>query len=254
MKKQFFFLILLLLSFTGRSQSGLFLEPEREIKRGLVIAFNANLDIPAADMAKRFGLGYRLGPALLYKTRKNWMIGAKSDFLLGGSIREEGFLSNMQHGQGGLIGTNGMRYGVRSLERGYTIGLQAGKIFPFSSRNKDNGLLLLTSAGFIQHKILIDDPGGNLPQLRGEYRKGYDRLSNGWFLEQYAGYNCFSRNGLVNFHIGLNILAGFTEGRRDYWTDVRKPGHDKRLDILLGFRGGWYIPIFKRKSEEFFFE
>jgi hypothetical protein len=238
----------------SHAQDGLFAVPEQETKKGLVIGFNANFDIPMADMAKRFGLGYRIGPSLFYKTKSNWVIGAKSDFLLGGSIREEGFLSNFHHESGGLIGSNGMRYGVRALERGYTVGLMVGKIIPFSERNKDNGLLLVTSSGFIQHKILIDDPGGNLNQLRGEYRKGYDRLTNGWFLEQYAGYNCFSRSGLVNFHIGFNVLAGFTQGRRNYWYDVRKPGNDSRFDLIVGVRAGWYIPIFRRKSEEFFFE
>ena len=49
-------------------------------------------------------------------------------------------------------------------------------------------------------------------------------------------------------------MAGFTQGRRDFLYDTGKPGTDTRLDILYGIRGGWYIPIFKRKSEELFFE
>lgn len=254
-KRIFVFLLLWSVVLQASAQDGLFITPQREAKKGLVLAFNGNFDIPAADMAKRFGISYRIGPSVFYKTKKNWLFGAKSDFILGGNIREEGFLSNMQHANGGLIGNNGMRYGVQTFERGYTVGLQAGKIIRFrEGNNPDNGLMLLTAAGFIQHKILIDDKSGHLNQLRGENRKGYDRLANGLFIEQYAGYTHFSNNGLVNFHIGIDLMAGFTQGRRTYWTDVRKPGNDTRLDILFGIRGGWYIPIFKRKSEEFFFE
>jgi hypothetical protein len=114
--------------------------------------------------------------------------------------------------------------------------------------------MLMTGVGFMQHKILIQDKSESLLQLRGDYRKGYDRLTNGIFLEQYIGYIYLSNNGLINFHIGLDIAWGITEGRRDYLFDVRKPGNDKRNDLLFGVRGGWYLPMFKRKSEEFYFE
>jgi len=149
----------------------------------------------------------------------------------------------------------GLRADVQVFERGYLIGLQAGKIISFSEKKPDNGLMLLTTAGFIQHKILISaNKAGYIPQLDGEYRKGYDRLTNGWFIEQFAGYTYFSDNGLINFNIGIDVLAGFTQGRRDYLFDVQKPGNDSRLDMLVGIRGSWYIPIFRKKSEEIFFE
>jgi hypothetical protein len=74
------------------------------------------------------------------------------------------------------------------------------------------------------------------------------------FLEQFAGYIHFSENGLVNFNIGVNVLAGFTQGRRDFLYDIQKAGNESRLDMLIGIRGSWFIPIFRRKSEEYFFE
>jgi hypothetical protein len=33
-----------------------------------------------------------------------------------------------------------------------------------------------------------------------------------------------------------------------------RPDHAKRLEILFGVRGGWFIPMFKRKSDELMFE
>jgi hypothetical protein len=106
----------------------------------------------------------------------------------------------------------------------------------------------------MQHKINIFHKDNNIPQLRGDYLKGYDRLTNGLVVGQYIGYNYFANNGLLNFHVGLDISAGFTKGRRDYLYDVMRSDNASRMDILFGVRGGWYIPIFKRKSEEFFFD
>jgi hypothetical protein len=90
--------------------------------------------------------------------------------------------------------------------------------------------------------------------LRGRYLRGYDRLANGTFVEQYVGYAYFSSNKLINFTIGADILAGFTQGRRDYLYDVMRPDNAKRLDLLYGLRAGWFIPMFKRKSEDMIFE
>ncbi len=241
-------------SFTISAQDDLFGTTKMEARKGLVIALNGSLDFPGADMAKRFGISYRLGPSVFYKTKKNWIIGAKADFIFGAKIVEDSFLANVSSPDGSFIGNDGFRANVPRYERGYLIGLQAGKIINISEKNSDNGILLLTSAGFIQHKILMSTSNVDIAQLKGDYKKGYDRLTNGWFLEQYIGYTYFANDGLINFNIGLDIMAGFTKGRRDFLYDVRKPGTDSRLDMLFGIRGGWYIPVFKRKSEEYFFE
>lgn len=256
MKKLVFGALLCCLSaHSAFAQDELFGTPKREPKKGFVISFNGSFDIPAADMAKRFGLSYRIGPSLFYKTKSNWIFGAKGDFILGDRIKEEGFLSNVRDENESVLPNNGLKAGVDIFERGYMVGLQAGRIISTSKANPDNGILLLTSAGFIQHKILISTKkAGPLPQLEGDYKKGYDRLANGIFIEQFVGYTYFANNGLLNFNIGLDVMGGFTQGRRDFLFDVQKAGNESRFDMLFGIRGSWYIPIFKRKSEELFFE
>ena len=73
-------------------------------------------------------------------------------------------------------------------------------------------------------------------------------------MEEYAGYTYFGKNKLINFTLGVDALFGFTQGRRDYLYDVMRADTKQRLDILYGLRGGWFIPIFKRKSEDISFE
>jgi len=230
-------------------------------RSGFILTGNASFDFPGGDMAQRFGVSYRLGPGVLYKTTKNWVFGIKGDFILGGIVHQDSLMANIKDkysvGDGSyyeFINNGGERIGVPVYERGYAIGLEGGKIINFNPRYPDNGLFLLASAGYIQHKIDIYDKDKTVDQLRGEYLKGYDRLTTGVFVEGYAGYIFFSSNKLLNFTLGLDGLFGFTRGRRDYLYDVMRPDNEKRLDVLFGLRGGWFIPIFKRKSEDILFE
>lgn len=261
--KRIFVLVLSVLPFAGlRAQTDLFGPSEsRTVRSGVLLNGNASFDFPAADMAKRFDKSWRLGPALLYKTKSNWLFGAKFDFIVGRNVYEDSLMYNIADKYGSskqnlyeFINNNGQRIGVPVYERGYATGLSAGKIFSHSKDHPDNGFVLITTAGFIQHRINIYDKDKSVEQLRDPLRKGYDRLTNGTFLEQYVGYIYFANNKLVNFTLGIDFLAGFTQGRRDYLYDVMRPDNAKRLDILWGIRGGWFIPIFNRKSEDMMFE
>lgn len=254
--RKFCYLLFLMISAgtLAHAQADLFGVTKAPARKGFVFGANGTFDIPGADMAKRFGLSYRLGPSLLYKTEKNWMFGVKCDWIFGNKIKEPGLMSNIVDSEGYFISNQGSRQSVEVLERGWAIGLMAGKIFPISKANTNSGLLVLTGVGFLQHKINIYDADKIVTQLGGDYRKGYDRLTNGIYLEQFAGYNHFDQRGYFNFHIGLNLMAGFTQGRRDYLYDVRRPDNESRLDLLFGVRGGWYVPLFRKKSEEVYFE
>jgi len=251
-------LVLLSVSCSAFAQDDLFgtsgNEEKKSPHKGWVIGVNGNYDMPGGDMAKRFGGSFRVGPALYYKTKSNWMFGAKSDFIFGGKVKEDSLMQNVRSADGTFVDQQGHRIGVGIYERGYDIGLQVGKIINFNKKHPDDGLLLMTSAGFIQHRIRIFDRDKTIPQLRGEYLKGYDRLTNGWFLEQFVGYNHFGDNGLINYNIGLDFLAGFTQGRRSYLYDVMRKDDKNRLDLLIGVKLGWYIPMFHRKSEEYYFQ
>ncbi len=263
MKGYILVLLFLLCGVAGYGQDDQLFHPgeEKRTRKGLIINGNGSFDLPAGDMAKRFGLSYRVGPAFLYKTSSNWLFGAKFDFIMGGKIKEDSLMINItdrysQHG-GSLyefIDQDGKRIGIPVFERGYAVGIQAGKIIALSPRRPDNGILLMGTVGFMQHRINIFDRNKTVYQLRGSLVKGYDRLTNGVFVEGFAGYVFFSNNGLLNFNLGFDCLVGFTQGRRDYLYDVMRPDNAKRIDVLYGLRLGWYIPAFKRRSEDISFE
>ncbi len=264
MKRQLFtFLLLICVSLAwGQKNEDLFGPVAApKARKGFILNGNGSFDMPYGDMAKRFGLSYRVGPAVLYKTTSNWIFGVKTDFILGGTVKEDSLMINIRDKYSGysthvyeFINDNGQRIGVPVYERGYIVGVSFGRIISFSKLHPDDGLMLLGTAGFMQHKINIFDKDKTVQQIRGDYVKGYDRLTNGAFGELYAGYTHFAKNGLLNYTIGLDGMVGFTQCRRDYLYDIMRADNKQRVDILCGIRLGWFIPIFKRKSEDIIFE
>lgn len=228
--------------------------PKAVLHQGFVFNVNASYDRPAGDMAARFGGSFRIGAAAMYKLKSNWMFGVKYDFLFGDKVKEDSLMANIRDNDGAFIDQDGHRMNVGIYERGYMIGVQGGYIFSLGKQKSDNGILVMPGVGFIQHKIKIFDKDNNISAIKGDYKKGYDRLSNGIYYEQYVGYNHFAANQLLNYHIGIDFVAAFDAGRRNYLYDVRRPGDEKRMDILFGIRGGWYIPIFRRRSEDYYFK
>lgn len=254
MKIKLLILFLFITSIRANAQDDLFGEKKTSTNKGFIIGVNFHLDFPSADMAKRFGNSIRVGPSIQYKTTNNYFIGFSWDFLNGGNIKEDSLLCNITDASGQVLNQAGQKIGLSVLERGYTTGLQFGKLFNVSKHNGDNGILWMNTLGFIQYKINIYNKDNAVPQLKSDYLKGYDRLANGWFIEEYLGYAVFAKNELINFHVGVSCLLGFTQGRRDYWYDVMRPGNEKRTDVLMGLHIGWYIPIFHRENTEFSFE
>ncbi|MBP6455295.1 MAG: hypothetical protein KA275_01095 [Chitinophagaceae bacterium] len=211
-------------------------------------------DKSLADYAIRFGNGFRIGGGVKYKTKKNLVFGGKFLFIVGGKVKEPGLLQNVYTPiNGGIINQYGELLNIGVFQRGYMFGFDAGKVFSLKESEPNNGILALSGIGFIQHKINLFDRDNNIPQLKGEYKKGYDRLTNGLYLHQFVGYQHYSGNKLINYFIGLDFTWGFTQGRRDYWFDLAKPGNDKRNDLMFGIHAGWIIPFYNKNAEEIFY-
>lgn len=243
-----------LCSLQVQAQKGLFEAELPPSRKAVLVGVNGTFDMPGADMAKRFGPGYRVGVSGHFKSQKGWLFGGKLDFLNGSDIREDSMFAGVANSEKSFINQDGQRLFVERFKRGFMLGFEVGRLITLKPTVPDAGILVMTGVGFMQHRILIKDKSESILALQGDYRKGYDRLVNGLYVEQYLGYLYMSNSGLVNFHIGLDVVAGFTQGRRDFLYDVRRPGDDKRLDLMFGVRGGWILPIFKRKSEDYFFE
>ncbi|MBA3901808.1 MAG: hypothetical protein H0X62_16670, partial [Bacteroidetes bacterium] len=118
--------------------------------------------------------------------------------------------------------------------------------------NPNSGFFVLGGVGFLQHKVRIENPGNASPQIFGEYKKGYDRLTNGISTSQFIGYMFLSNNRLLNFFGGVEFVQGFTQNRR-FNYDNMDYDHTQRLDLLTGIKVGWVFPLYKKVPLKYYY-
>jgi hypothetical protein len=207
-----------------------------------LINFSYGLQLPGGDLANDFNANFNFGGGVQYLTKNKWLFGAKTYFIFGNDPKID-VLGNLRTAEGEIVNQDRTFAVVFMEQRGYHVGLTGGKIFPISKKHPNSGILVTLTAGFLQHKIRIEDRTGGLPQIAGEYLKGYDRLTNGFALTEFIGYQHLSNNGRINFFAGLEFTQGFTQNRRswDYFTQQRLD--DNRLDLLSGLKVGWTLPL-----------
>lgn len=217
-------------------------------------AITGGFQVPAGDMAERFGSNFNIGASFYRKLHSNWVFGIQGEFMFGDQVKDRQFLVDLATSQGYLITKDGTYGDVLLYERGWQLQTKLGKIIPVLGPNENSGILLLAGAGFIQHKIRIENQGTEIPYLEGEYVKGYDHLTNGWSLSGFAGYANFGNRKRINFFIGLEYLVGMTQSRRDFDYDTRRKDEQKRSDILYGLKAGWIIPFYKKMPNAFYYD
>jgi len=218
------------------------------------VSVSYSYQVPGGDMASRFGNNNNIGLGFHIKSRKNWYYGLQGTYLFGNQvIQEKGFLGNLLVDGGYILDNEGQQTKISIQERGFSLTGDFGRLFPVIGPNPNSGILIFTGAGLLQHKIRIEHQEAHVQQLEGEYIKGYDRLTNGLLIHEFVGYYHMSNNRLVNFFIGVEAWQGFTQSRRDYNFDTKTKDETKRNDNLVGIRAGWTLHLYKRMSNDFYY-
>lgn len=212
-----------------------------------------SFQIPGRDLANRFGTNSNIGTSFMIKTKKNWTVGIDGSFIFGNRLRENGILNNISTSGGVVINQNGEYADINLYERGFTSSLSFGKVFSYLGPNANSGLMLTGSIGFLQHKIRIEDFNNTVPQVAGDYKKGYDRLCNGIAFTEFLGYLFLSHSQLVNFYAGFEFIQAFTQSRRTYDFDLMKRDTMRREDLIYGIRLGWVLPLNKKTPNTFYY-
>lgn len=217
-----------------------------------LVSLSYGYQFPDGDMAKRFGENSIIQLNVDYKTRKQWIFGVNGSYLFGKKIRETGIFNNIITSDGYVISQSGEFADVRLYERGFTIAATAGRMFSTIKPNPNSGIVVNVGVGIMQHKMRIEVIGNDVPQLNKQYKKGYDRLTNGLLLTEDLGYMYLSNNRILNFYIGLQFMQGFTQNRRSYNFDQMQQDTRKRLDMLYGGRIAWILPLYKKAPQEYY--
>lgn len=218
-----------------------------------IIMVDYSYDLPGVDLIKRFGANSDLGGGFMFKTKGNWLFGVKGGFLFGEKVKEDNILANISTSENYVIDKGGTYADIYLYERGFYFTGNIGKIMALGKPNPNSGLFINVGGGYLQHKIRIENPDKTAPQVEGDYKKGYDRLTGGWCATQFIGYIYFSNKKIYNFYGGLEIKEGWTQSLREYNFDTRTKDTQKRLDVLFGFKVGWCLPFYKKTGQTFYY-
>lgn len=209
---------------------------------------------PQADLADRYGYMNQLGLTAGYKTKKNWVYGIEGNFIFGNKIRVENLFAKLVDDKGNITEVGGGPGVVELFSRGFNINAHAGKILPWLSPNPNSGIYISGGIGYTLSKIRIETTHDVIPLIETENKRGYDRQAIGLSLHQFVGYSHLSSRRIIHFYVGFYANEGFTRFSQSYFYDTGEPSSsDIQLDIQIGVRGGWYIPIYRRKAKTVYF-
>lgn len=210
--------------------------------------------MPGGDMTERFGFSHQIGAGFMYKATSGWSFSFEGNLIFRDGVKNQGsILSGITTADGFIIDQGGVFANVMLLERGFTVWAKLGKLFPMAGPNPNSGLLVQLGGGMLQHKIKIEDPNNSAPQLAGDYKKGYDHLCNGPAISQFIGYQYLGNSRKINFFAGLEFVQAYTLSRRSYYFNDMKRPDETRIDLLSSLKVGWYLPLYKKTRQKFYY-
>jgi len=210
--------------------------------------------MPGGDLADRFGFSHQIGAGYMFKSSSGWSISVEGNFIFRDGVKDQGsILSGITTSDGHIIDEGGVFANVMLLERGFSAWVKVGKLFPVAGPNPNSGLLVKLGGGMLQHKIKIEDPNNSAPQIKGDYKKGYDHLCNGPAITEFIGYQYLGNSRKINFFAGLEFVQAYTLSRRSYYFNEMIRPDEKRIDLLSSMKIGWYLPLYKKTRQKFYY-
>lgn len=221
--------------------------------KAILFNFSYGPQLPLEDLKVRFGHNFSPELSVDYMTPNNWTMGVQGQFLFGSQVKED-VLQALRTESGEIIGNDRAPADIQLRQRGAYYGLRVGRLFGVNPKNERSGIRVNVGAGLLQHRIRIQrDPTRGVPQLTGDYAKGYDRLSNGLAFYQFLGYQHIGNNNSMHLTAGFELIEGLTQSRRSINFDTQTQDTAQRLDVLAGFRVTFTMPLYLGNADEVFY-
>lgn len=211
------------------------------------------LQAPGGDMADRFGINSMIGPSVMLKTKHNILLGLDYKYIFGGMVKEDSILDHLTDSYDGILNQYGEYGTVLLTERGFYAGGKIGYILPFLQTNPNSGIFFTLGGGLLEHHIHIENKDNNVPPVLGDYKKGYDRRTNGFALQEFIGYQYLNATNGVRFYAGFEFYQAWTKNRRSYDFDLMRKDKSQHNDYLYSFRVGWILPLYKKAPDKFYY-
>lgn len=206
--------------------------------------FSVGANLPGGDLDERFGMSSHFGLMSDYRFEKGeWYSGLYFNYYYGSQVHED-VLSNLRTSQGFIIGINNELASVFLRQRGYSFGITGGKLFHFKDPNVRSGIRLGLGGGITRHWVRLLDDTNSVPQIKNDFKAGYDRLTGGFELKETIAYQIMSNNHRLNFILGFELSQGFTKSLRDVQFDTGQTQFKDRLDLRYAVNFTWTLPFY----------
>lgn len=214
-----------------------------------LLRFQYGVQFPMGDLQDRFGVSNSIGTGLEHVSTTSGLLGGlQGGYFFGNNVKED-VLSGLRVFDGTIIGIDGYPGDISLKERGYYVGLYGGKIFHWNAAAHPlTGIRTEAGAGFMQHKVRVQDNFTTVVALETENLSGYDRLTNGAAFTFALGYQYHHPLNNVHFHIMAEWIGASTASRRDFDYATGGPMTDKRFDMLAGIRAAWIFTISRKRA------
>ncbi len=219
--------------------------PRQPLNEAPMLFLNANYSImaPVGVLSERFGTGFSAGGQVEWMTWPgNWILGIDGQFGFAGKVKEN-VLDFLQDEDENIVSRD-LSISQAFLQQRLVSGkIVVGKLIPFFESNKRSGLRVTLGGGYQFHWIKVNDELKSLAQIEGDYGTGYDRLTGGFLISEFIGYQHISLNRRVNFYAGMDVGQAFGKSLRSYDYATMQRDDRSRVDVTLTFRVGWSIPL-----------
>jgi hypothetical protein len=219
--------------------------------RILMVGIHFSGQLPKYDLEKRFGPNINAGANFTWKTKHNVLFSVEGSYFFGSNVKED-VVAVMRNESGNITDNEGYPADLRLTERGWNFYGNVGYMFSKLGNNPNSGLFVTVGAGWTQHKIKLYDANQKIAAVKGDLQKGYDRLSGGFGLSQFIGYKYISNNRFANCYFGFEFYEASTKSLRGFNYDTGLEDTQQRFDMLMGFRLGWILPLYKRTKDFYY--
>lgn len=249
----FLCLAFFILTIKGFSQIEL---PKQKVDSAGLFCFltpNFSYNITAADLRKEFANNLSIGTDICLKTKSNWSIDLGFKYYFNGRVDTTLIDNTFKHitvklsdGSSTFIENSGKASGEIAVDfRAISFHLQGGKVIPVSQKYRNSGIWLKMGIGVMQHYLYIKNPENKVPAITPEYRKGYDRLTLGFSLNQFVGYMHLTKKNLFCLYGGVEFYEVFAHRQREYDFNLMRKDDAKLFESMIGLKIGWIIPLYK---------
>lgn len=222
--------------------------------RQLFAGINYKFNLPGGDFADRWGISHEIGLDVHHKFKNNLTVGIDGGFIFGNSLKDTLIFADVFNSYGAITSLSGAPASVLFLLRGAHGSADVGYLFSALGHNPNSGIWVNAGIGYFMHKIRIESLYDDVPQLEGDYRKGYDHMTMGFSTKQFVGYLFQHNTRFLNFYAGFEFIQGFTYNVRNYNFNLEGPDPGLKLDFMYSAKFGWMIPMYKRQPKAIYYD